>query len=74
MPVGTDGFKRLAAFAPSGMPVIAIGGIDESNVAGVLQAGACGVAVVSAVFGTPDIEQNARVLRAIIDEVLNVSS
>ena len=74
LPVGTEGFKRLAALAPSGMPVIAIGGIDVSNVAGVVRAGACGVAVVSSVFGTLDIEKNARCMRAIIDEELAASS
>ena len=73
-PVGTDGFRRLAARAPIGMPVIAIGGIDTSNVADVLRAGACGVAVVSAVFGTRAVETNARDLRAMIDDVLNTSS
>ena len=73
-PIGTDGFKRLATLAPSGMPAIAIGGIDESNVGDVLRAGAHGVAVVSAVFGSADVEKNARVLRAIIDGVLADSS
>jgi thiamine-phosphate pyrophosphorylase len=52
------------------MPVIAIGGIKRSNIEDVLRAGARGVAVVSALFGSPDAETNARELRAIIDEVL----
>lgn len=69
-PIRTDGFKRLAALAPPGMPVIAIGGIDSSNVTDVLSAGAHGVAAVSAVFGSPDIEKNARELRGLIDSVL----
>lgn len=69
-PIGTDGFRRLAALAPAGMPVIAIGGIDRSNVDDVIGAGANGVAVVSAVFGSRTVEKNARDLRAIIDGAL----
>ena len=72
-PIGTDGFQRLSALAPAGMPVIAIGGIDSSNVGDVVRAGAHGVAVVSAVFGSPTVEKNARDLRAIIDGALNDS-
>jgi thiamine-phosphate pyrophosphorylase len=73
-PIGTDGFKRLSALAPVGMPVIAIGGIDRSNIGDVLHAGAHGVAVVSAIFGSPEVEKNARDLRSIIDEVLPASA
>ena len=69
-PIGPEGFTRLAKLAPAGMPVIAIGGIDCSNTADVLRAGAYGVAVVSAIFGSADVEKNARELRAIIDEPL----
>ena len=72
-PIGTDGFKRLAALAPAGMPVIDRGGIDRSNVGDVMRAGANGVAVVSAVFGSATVEQNARELRAIIDGALTDS-
>ncbi len=73
-PIGTEGFRRLAAFAPEGIPVIAIGGIDNSNVAALLRAGAIGVAVITAVFGSGEIERRARGLRAVIDEVLAGSS
>ncbi|OCG69008.1 thiamine-phosphate diphosphorylase [Gilliamella sp. Nev5-1] len=38
-------------------PAVAIGGIDESNVANVIQTGIDGVAVVSAICGKQDIEQ-----------------
>lgn len=69
-PIGTDGFKRLAALAPAGMPVIAIGGIGRSNIVEVLEAGARGVAVVSAVFESTTVEANARKLREKIDSVL----
>ena len=73
-PIGTGGFRRLAALAPTGIPVIAIGGILSSNVAEVVRAGAHGVAVVSAIFGSADVEKNARELRAVIDGVLPNSS
>jgi thiamine-phosphate pyrophosphorylase len=73
-PVGTSGFRKLAALAPSEMPVIAIGGIDRSNVTDVLRAGAVGVAVINAIFGSREIEDNARALRAIIDDVLSSNS
>jgi len=49
-------------------PVIAIGGVDETNVREVLSAGADGVAVISAVVGKQDIEQAARNIREIIRE------
>ena len=68
-PIGIGGFKGLARLAPEGMPVIAIGGIEASNARPVLEAGADGVAVISAVFGATDIEGGARRLRDIVDEV-----
>jgi len=74
IPIGTEGFRRLAAKAPAGMPVIAIGGIDFSNVADVIRAGAHGVAVVSAIFGSPDVEANAGRLRAVIEGTLGAAS
>jgi thiamine-phosphate pyrophosphorylase len=50
---------RLAA-AELALPVVAIGGIDEGNAAGLIAAGADAVAVVSALFDAPDIEAQAR--------------
>ncbi len=46
------------------LPIVAIGGINQENVAQVLQAGAQAVAVISAVLGPPDIEAAARGLVA----------
>lgn len=46
------------------VPVIAIGGITMENVAAVIEAGADGVAVISAVIGQPDIEAAAMDLKA----------
>ncbi len=44
------------------VPVFAIGGITIDNARQVIDAGADGVAVVSGVFGAPDVEAAARVL------------
>ena len=44
------------------VPVFAIGGITVDNVRLVLEAGADGIAVVSGVFGAPDVEAAARAL------------
>jgi thiamine-phosphate pyrophosphorylase len=46
------------------IPVVAIGGIDEDNLAEVIVAGADAVAVIGAVLGAEDIEMAARRLRA----------
>jgi thiamine-phosphate diphosphorylase len=47
-----------------GIPVVAIGGINEGNVAQVLEAGADAVAVLSAVCGAKEVEEAARRLAA----------
>jgi len=52
-------------------PLVAIGGINETNVAGVIRAGADGVAVVSAICAAPDPELAARKLRQLIEEARN---
>lgn len=67
-PIGVAGFQALRALAPSGIPVIAIGGIDASKAAHVIAAGASGVAVISAIFAAEDIEAAARKLREAVDE------
>ena len=47
-------------------PVIAIGGIDKTNVAEVIKAGANGIAVVRAVCGAQDIKKEAQDIKKII--------
>ena len=63
-PLGTEGFARLARLAPTGTPVIAIGGISATNAAAVARAGAAGIAVIGAVWGATDRAGAARALRA----------
>ena len=48
-------------------PVVAIGGIDATNAARAIAAGADGVAVVSAICAAPDVRAAARALRAAVD-------
>jgi thiamine-phosphate diphosphorylase len=60
--IGLATIERRAALA--GIPIIGIGGITASTAASVLDRGACGVAVVSAIAGSPDPEAAARELRA----------
>jgi thiamine-phosphate pyrophosphorylase len=50
------------------LPVVAIGGINKSNVIAVLKAGADAAAVISAVMGAADIEKATRQLAEIIEE------
>jgi thiamine-phosphate pyrophosphorylase len=50
-PCEFDGLTHLCSI--SRHPIIAIGGIDETNVGRVLECGAVGVAVVSAIFNAP---------------------
>ncbi|MGE4384389.1 MAG: thiamine phosphate synthase [Endomicrobiaceae bacterium] len=47
-------------------PIIAIGGIDKTNVADVIRAGADGIAVVRAVCGAKDIKKEAEDIKNII--------
>ncbi|WP_207919121.1 thiamine phosphate synthase [Methylobacterium segetis] len=73
-PVGIDGFQRIAFRARlargSALPVGAIAGIDASNAAAVVAAGADGVALISALFGAESIEARARDLRDRVDGAL----
>ncbi len=50
-------------------PLIAIGGIDESNVEAVIRSGCDGVAVISAILGEEDVEKATRRLRLRIDRI-----
>ena len=48
------------------LPLVAIGGIDHTNTASVIRAGADGIAVVSAICGAPDPRAAASLLAALI--------
>ena len=72
-PVGTAGLSAIAAAirrrAPK-MPVGSIAGINASNAADVIAAGADGVAVISALSLAPDPQEAARALRMAVDKAL----
>ena len=59
-PIGLEGLRRICAAVE--LPVVAIGGIDASNAAACIEAGAAGVAVIRAA-GDP-------ALREAVDEAL----
>lgn len=69
--IGIDGWKERAAIIRArdpDIPIGAIAGIDENNIADLFAAGADGVAVISAIFMSEDAEDATRVLRQIIDD------
>ena len=63
--VGAEGLA--AARRLTGLPLIAIGGIDARNAAAAMRVGADGIAVVSAIIAAADPEAASRELRAVID-------
>ncbi len=50
--IGIQGLKRVVD--ASGIPVVAIGGIDQANIEDVVRTGAAGAAVISALFDHAD--------------------
>ena len=64
--IGPKGVAAIAAEVGPAVPVFAIGGIDESNVGQLIAEGLRRVCVIRAVSGSPDPEQAARRLRAML--------
>lgn len=64
-PLGLKKFKEICQTAP--LPVLAIGGINASNVEDVLRAGASGIAVISEVALAPDMVQATKQLKKIVN-------
>jgi len=54
------------------LPLIAIGGIDQTNIEEVMKAGANGVAVIGAVLGAEDVEGATRKLAATIEQFRSI--
>lgn len=72
-PIGAEGLTRIAEVLHSrapNLPVVGIAGINASNAAAVIAAGADGVAVISALSVVPDPVGAARELRQIVDGML----
>jgi thiamine-phosphate pyrophosphorylase len=66
-PLGIRGLRDITRAVK--IPVVAIGGISAQNAAAMKEAGAAGVAVVSAIVSAVDPEAAARTLRAVLDAV-----
>lgn len=63
--LGISELERLTRAA--GLPVIAVGGISPATAPEAIRAGACGVALISGIFGSPDPETAAREVRSAIE-------
>jgi len=59
--LGLESIRRIQE--KIGIPIVAIGGINAGNAAEVMKAGAAGIAVVSAILGTPDARKAASELK-----------
>jgi thiamine-phosphate pyrophosphorylase len=68
---GLEGLAKIKAF--SRHPLVAIGGINESNVSEVVKAGADCIAVVSAICASPHSEAAARRINKMINLILTES-
>jgi thiamine-phosphate diphosphorylase len=66
-PLGIEELRRITEAVE--VPVVAIGGITTENAAAMRDAGAAGIAVVSAIVAAEDVETAARALRAIVEKV-----
>ena len=66
-PLGIEGLRRIARAVE--IPVVAIGGITAGNAAAMRDAGAAGIAVVSAIVAAEDVEAAARRLRVAVENV-----
>jgi thiamine-phosphate pyrophosphorylase len=65
--IGPEGVAAVAAAAGADVPVFAIGGIEERNVARLVAEGLRRACVIRAVSAAADPEQAARRLRAMLD-------
>jgi thiamine-phosphate pyrophosphorylase len=65
--LGLEGVRKIASFSRHCM--VAIGGINATNAAEVLKAGATGIAVVSAIVSADDPMNAAREIRQEVDKV-----
>jgi thiamine-phosphate pyrophosphorylase len=68
LPIGLEGLAAIAAAVS--IPVVGIGGIHEGNAASVIDAGASGVAVISALIAAEDPQARAAEILARVREAL----
>lgn len=67
-PIGIEGLKKIRGSVE--LPIVAIGGINEGNLKQVFEAGADGVAVISAVAAAEDMFEAVSRLRRTVDSCL----
>ncbi len=67
-PVGIEGIKQVRALTM--MPLVAIGGIDATNAADAIRAGADGVSVVSAIMAARDPAAASKVLSDVVTRTI----
>lgn len=67
--LGLEGIREITRI--SGHPSVGIGGINLANAQDIIQAGADGISVVSAIMSAPDPQQSARQLKEIINTSKN---
>lgn len=64
-------FEELAAICEAvAIPVVAIGGLNETTISSLAGTGVDGAAAVSAIFASQDIESSTKRLRELVDEAL----
>lgn len=64
--VGPSGVREVRRHVR--LPIVAIGGIKQEDVAEIIRSGANAVAIISAIVGSDDVEAAARNIRSIVDE------
>jgi thiamine-phosphate pyrophosphorylase len=64
-PLGIEGLRLVRGTIR--IPILAIGGINAQNARGLLEAGADGIAVISAILGAPDIHAATQELRKVLN-------
>jgi thiamine-phosphate pyrophosphorylase len=67
-PVGKDGIACVRA--QTSLPLVAIGGLSHANAADAIEAGADGIAVISAIVGAVDPKASAERLKRAVDGAL----
>lgn len=67
--LGLEGIREITRI--SGHPSVGIGGINLTNAQDIIQAGADGISVVSAIMSAPDPQQSARQLKETINKSKN---
>jgi thiamine-phosphate pyrophosphorylase len=63
--VGPQGVKMVREHVK--LPIVAIGGIKQEDVAEIIRCGANGVAIISAIIGAEDVQGAAQAIRSIVD-------